>query len=156
MRHLVALVLAGLAGCAFEPGGPGGPADDPGLPDPGIDPELDAGVVTQPPLPPPPRTVACRVDGADLGVVGLQVTSPIGTYGFESWQAASNGDLVGFTLAGPAGVHYEVRTGRTRFWSELMLWTHPELASGLAEPITRVDFCASPDEDGGGGEGGGD
>jgi hypothetical protein len=91
--------------------------------------------------------VNCRVDGANLGVVGVRVTARQRTYVVEAWQSDS-GVLVGFTLSGPDDVRYEVRTERDRYWSEAMLWTVP---GGRLEAITRVDFCAEPDDDGSGG-----
>ncbi len=145
-----AAVVIGGAGCAFEPEGiPDVAPDGPGDPDPGLPADVDAGVVTPPP-PPPPEPVSCRVERANLGVDGLQVTSPAGTHTFTSWQRAG-GRLVGFTLAGPEPVGYEVRADDDRFWGAALTWTHPELADGDAESISRVDFCARPPGGGGGG-----
>ena len=152
--RLVSVYLLGLAACAFEPGGPGEPEDE-GRPDPGLPADVDGSVPTTPdppPPPPPPPMVDCRVERANLGVVGLRVTAEMRTYVVEAWQADS-GVLVGFTLSGPDDVRYEVRTERDRYWSESMLWTVP---GGRREAITRVDFCAEPDGPGPGGPGGGD
>jgi hypothetical protein len=143
-RHLVLASLASLtmAACAFDPGGdpgPGDPVDPDGPVDPG-DPGVDAATAT--PLP----TVRCRVEGADLGKLLLIDAEPMGTYEIESWQTEPGGGLVGFTLRGPTTVHYEVRTGREKFWGQALQWTHPDLPDGDAVPISRVDLCATPTE----------
>jgi hypothetical protein len=85
-------------------------------------------------------------------VVGLTVEVPgQGSYRFESWQTLVGGELVGFTLSGPAGVRYEVRADEDRFWASTLLWSHPDLPAD-ADAISRIDFCAQPpDGDGGGG-----
>jgi len=143
-RHLVLASLATLtmAACAFEPGGdpgPGDPADPDGPLDPS-DPGVDAGTAT------PLRTVRCRVEGPDLGKLLMIDAEPMGTYEVVSWQTVPGGALVGFTLRGPAEVHYEVRTGRTKFWGQALTWTHPQLADGPVTPISRVDLCAVASE----------
>jgi hypothetical protein len=140
---------AALAACAFEPTGP---IDDPGLPDPGIPSDVDAGVPVEqppdnpapppsdPPLPPEAPTVSCRVEGELLGVVGVKVTAFSRTYTFESWQTGAAGAVVGFTLTGPANVSYEVRTSTERLEGESLVYSGEER-------IMRVDFCSSFDDD---------
>ena len=135
---------AALVACAFEPSGPDGPIDDPGLPDPGIPADVDAAPVDPPPDPPPPPppaapTVSCRVEGDHLGVVGLKVTAFTRTYTFESWQAGAGSAFVGFTLSGPASVRYEVRTSTARHQGDSLVYSGDER-------ITRVDFCAGFDD----------
>jgi hypothetical protein len=129
-----------LAACAFEPSGPLEPGDDDVEPDPGIPTDVDAGVVEQPPDPPPPDplpppTVECRVEGDNLGIVGLQVISPRGTYTFDRWEK-SHGNLVGFTLTGPDNARYEVRTDHDHFMIDSLVY------SGEAT-VMRVDFCVT-------------
>ncbi len=137
MRHVIAASLVSLGACAFEPSGPGDPGPGPD-PDPPLPADVDAGVTP----PPPPPVVDCRAEGGNLGIVGLIVVgSDDATYRLDSWQVAPNGDLVGFTLSGPPGPRYEVRADRERFEGREMLWVHPDLASGEADSITRVDFC---------------
>ncbi|HUQ07076.1 MAG TPA: hypothetical protein VM261_31505 [Kofleriaceae bacterium] len=138
-----------VAACAFEPNGPGGPDDDPGLPDPGIPSDVDAAPVEQPPddptpLPPDPPlpeapTVWCRVEGTNLGVVGVKVMASNRTYTFESWQTGAGGAVVGFTLTGPADVRYEVRTSTDRHNGTALIYSGEER-------IMRVDFCVSFDD----------
>lgn len=134
MRHAVAASLVSLAACAFEPSGPGdlgpGPDPDPPLAD------VDGGAVT----PTPPAPVECRVEGPNLGVVGLTVEVPGGgTWRFESWQALPSGEPAGFTLSGPPNPSYEVRADRDRFWVTEMVFVVPR-----DKAISRVDFCAEP------------
>jgi len=138
MRHLIAASLVSLGACAFEPSGPGDPGPGPD-PDPPLPADVDAGVTP----PPPPPVVDCRAEGGNLGIVGLIVDVPEqGMYRFDSWQVTPAGELVGFTLSGPPEPRYEVRADDDRFEGREMLWVHPQLASGGADAITRVDFCA--------------
>jgi hypothetical protein len=138
MRHAIVASLVSLAACAFEPSGPGdlgpGPDPDPPLAD------VDGGAAT----PTPPAPVDCRVQGPDLGVVGLTVAGPQGVWRFDGWQVTPGGDLVGFVISGPPDPRYEVRADDDRFWGRDMFWVHPELSRGDAEPIERIDFCATP------------
>src|SRR5688572_25002145 len=102
MSRLAIAALITLAGCAFEPSGPGdpGPID----PDPDLPLDVDAGVVT----PTPPPTSQCRAEGPNLGVVGLLVEVPgQGIYRFDAWQSDNSGDLIGFSLSGPTPVRYQ-------------------------------------------------
>lgn len=140
MRRVIAIALVSLGACAFEPSGPGEPSPiDPDEPDGPAD--VDAGVE-----PPPPTTtvVECKVEGANLGVVGLVVEVPgQGRYRFESWQDDGDGGWIGFTISGPLAVRYQVRADEDRFWGQTMVWTHP---GQDPDGITRVDFCVTPDE----------
>jgi hypothetical protein len=142
MRRVVLLALVSLAGCAFEPSGPGDPDPiDPGEPDDPL--YVDAGVV--PPPPPPPPTTECRVEGPNLGVVGLMVSAPgQGIYRFDSWQLDNDGDPIGFVMSGPSTVRYQVRADEARFIADTLVWTHP---STEPDAITRIDFCAVEDGD---------
>jgi hypothetical protein len=138
MRHVIVASLVSLAACAFEPGGPGDPGPGPD-PDPPLA-DVDGGSVT----PTPPAPVKCRVDGPNLGVVGLTVEVPDqGVWRFDSWTVTPGGELVGFTLSGPDDPRYEVRADDDRYWGRGMIFVVPE-----AESITRVDFCATPSEGG--------
>ena len=127
---------AALAACAFEPNGPGGP-EDPGLPDPGIPSDVDAAPVD---LPPDAPTVTCRVEGPNIGVVGVKVTVFNRVYTFDSWQTDAGGAVVGFILTGPtSNVEYEVRTSTARHEVESLVYSGDER-------IMRVDFCVSFDD----------
>ena len=132
--RLYVLCAISLAACAFEPGGPTEPDDDP-LPDPGIPADVDAAVVDDPtpPDPPPAPPIQCRVENENLGVVGLQVMGTQGLFTFQAWKLG-HGKPVGFTLTGPANVRYEVRTTRDQRMIEALVY------DGRDE-ITRVDFC---------------
>jgi hypothetical protein len=139
MRHLsiASLCLAGVAACAFEPGGDPGGTGNPESPDAAPSPDVDA--ATPPPL---GRVVSCRVEGSDLGVVGLVVDAgAAGQFRFERWNTAPGGELIGFALSGPTVVQYEVRAGRDRFWGQSLTWLHPDLLDGDPKPISRVEFC---------------
>jgi len=147
--RLYVLCAMTLAACAFEPtGGPGEP-EDPGQPDPGVVPDVDAGVVEQPPdnppppdppppPPPEPPTLTCRIDGENLGIVGAKVEAGSNrTYTFEQWQTNAAGAIVGFTLSGPANnLRYEVRAGDERHMGDTLVYEGNER-------ISRVDFCVS-------------
>jgi hypothetical protein len=144
MRRVVAIALVSLGACAFEPSGPGEPSPiEPDEPDGPAN--VDAG--DEPTTTPPPTTtiVECRVEGANLGLVGLVVEVPgQGAYRFESWQDDGDGEWIGFAISGPIDVRYQVRADEERFWGETMAWTYP---GPDPDGITRIDFCATPDDD---------
>lgn len=142
--RLYVLCAMTLAACAFEPTGPYDPGDE-GTPDPGIPSDVDAGFVGEPPVDPtppeplPPPTVQCRLDGANLGIVGAVVRFGNRSYTFAAWETSASGEPIGFTLTGPANVRYEVRTDGDRQMVESLVYQG-------TDRITRVDFCVDFDD----------
>jgi hypothetical protein len=147
--RLYVLCAMSLAACAFEPSGPLDPGDDVGEPDPGINGDVDAANVVDPPSPdaapsppdapptPEPPTLDCRIEGDNLGIVGAKVTAGTREYTFVSWDANAAGAYTGFRLEGPAGnLRYEVRTSTDRHTGDTLVYSGNER-------ITRVDFCVT-------------
>lgn len=95
----------------------------------------------------------CKIEGADIGRVGVAAKPPGSTtIRVAEWieKEGSPGEYVGFTLWGYAGTTYVVKAGTETFRITGESWSHPAGASGpSAHGISNVDFC--PDDDGGGG-----
>lgn len=105
----------------------------------------------------------CKIEGDDIGVVGLELGLGDTRVTFEDWvpKADSPGEYVGFSISvsGADSVGYVVKAGGELHADDVASWSHPDGDSGSEVPgISNVDFC---DEcaDGScepGGDGGGD
>lgn len=106
----------------------------------------------------------CKIEGGDIGVVGLELGLGPKRVTFEDWvaKADSPGEYVGFVISvsGADSVRYIVKAGGELHADDVSSWIHPNGDTGSEAPaISNVDFCEECEDgscDGGGGDGGED
>jgi hypothetical protein len=98
---------------------------------------------------------ACKIEGSQIGVEGLELVLDHGTVTFHDWvpKPDSPGEYIGFSLTfeGMSAARYVVKSGTGRYPSTSTTWLHP---GDDCKGISNVDF--GDDDPDGGGDGGGD
>lgn len=93
-----------------------------------------------------------KLEGADIGVGGLEVTAGATTVRFVSWDAkvGSPGEYVGFTTQVGGEAELVVKAGTETFKVHGSSWQHPDGDSGPAvHGISNVEVCECGDPPGG-------
>lgn len=93
-----------------------------------------------------------KLEGADIGVAGLEVTAGATTVRFVSWteKVGSAGEFVGFTAQIGGEVEIHVKAGTESYSVHGSSWSHPEGDSGpAAHGISNVEVCECGDPPGG-------
>jgi hypothetical protein len=100
-----------------------------------------------------------KIEGPQIGVVGLEVAIGATTVRFVSWQEkqGSPGEFVGFETTSNGEVELHVKAGTDTFKVHGSSWEHPGGVGGsTAKGISNVEVCECGDPPGGDGDGDGD
>lgn len=91
----------------------------------------------------------CKIEGSQIGKVGLQLEHDGVAVTFTSWQTKPGepNEFMGFTytLSGASSVVYTVKAGGEKYIDDATTWNHP-FETGSA--ISNVDFCDCDDPGG--------
>ncbi len=138
--HALALTLAGIlsTGCVTEAFDSDESASEASGDEPGDDREYDRD--------------DCKIEGAQIGVVGLELRLGDVTVVFDSWTAKAGepNEFMGFSFHTTGrSVGYVVKAGGDRYHSTDESWVHPDGTQGPVSAISNVDFCEECEEPGG-------
>ena len=93
----------------------------------------------------------CKIEGSQIGQVGLRVHAGDLTITFMEWieKVDSPGEYAGFLLSANAEeASYVVKTGTERYEATGRTWIHPNGDYGPDVPgISNVDFCPPDGEE---------